>query len=412
MGKRLGTTGGVWVALIGLLLSLGCGEGTGPSIENETTGNEGITTPEPLIRFGLNWDAFSADSGTVAAGQSLSHLLGGAGVSSNTLIELAAAAEPVYDVRSIRADRPYWILSTEVDSVRQPEWFIYQSSGRDYIRFHLKDSLFAETGRFPVDTVTHRLTGTITQSLSADLERMGAPFTLALSMANVYAWTVDFSRLQEGDTFDVLYERELVNGDPVGMPRVIACHFTHNGRVIPAYRYDQGNGHDYFDDTGASLRKAFLKAPVEFSRISSRYNLKRFHPVLNRVKAHLGTDYAAPHGTPILAVGDGVVTKSGYTSGNGNYVKLRHNSTYETQYLHMSKRAVRVGESVRQGQVIGYVGATGLATGPHVCFRFWKNGQQVDHLREEFPPSEPIEAEHAAAFEETVKTLKAELEGS
>jgi murein DD-endopeptidase MepM/ murein hydrolase activator NlpD len=182
--------------------------------------------------------------------------------------------------------------------------------------------------------------------------------------------------------------------------------------VIPAYRYDQGNGHDYFDDTGASLRKAFLKAPVEFSRISSRYNLKRFHPVLNRVKAHLGTDYAAPHGTPILAVGDGVVTKSGYTSGNGNYVKLRHNGTYETQYLHMSKRAVRVGESVRQGQVIGYVGATGLATGPHVCFRFWKNGKQVDHLREEFPPSEPIEAAHAATFEATVKTLKAELEGS
>ena len=411
MGKRLGTTGSVWVALIGLLL-MGCGGDAGTSIQNEVTDHEGIAAPEPLIRFGLNWDEYSADSGTVASGQSLSHLLGGAGVSSNTLFELVAAAEPVYDVRRIRADRPYWILSTEADSIQQPEWFIYQSSGREYIRFHLMDSLFAEADRFPVDTVTHRLTGTITQSLSADLERLGAPFTLALSLANVYAWTVDFSRLQEGDTFDVLYERELVNGDPVGMPRVIACHFTHNGRVIPAYRYDQGNGHDYFDDTGASLRKAFLKAPVEFSRISSRYNLKRFHPVLNRVKAHLGTDYAAPHGTPILAVGDGVVTKSGYTSGNGNYVKLRHNSTYETQYLHMSKRAVRVGESVRQGQVIGYVGATGLATGPHVCFRFWKNGKQVDHLREEFPPSEPIEAAHAADFEATVKTLKAELEGS
>lgn len=411
MGKRLGTTGSVWAALIGLLL-LGCGERPNPSVQNEASVFHEVTASEPLIRFGLNWDEYSVDSGTVASGQSLSHLLGGAGVSANTLFELVAAAEPVYDVRRIRADRPYWILSTQTDSTAQPEWFIYQSSGREYIRFHLKDSLFAEAEHFPVDTVSHRLTGTITQSLSADLERMGAPFTLALSMANVYAWTVDFSRLQEGDTFDVLYERELVNGDPVGMPRVIACHFTHRGRVIPAYRYDQGNGHDYFDDTGASLRKAFLKAPVEFSRISSRYNLKRFHPVLNRVKAHLGTDYAAPHGTPILAVGDGVVTKSGYTSGNGNYVKLRHNSTYETQYLHMSKRAVRVGESVRQGQVIGYVGATGLATGPHVCFRFWKNGKQVDHLREEFPPSEPIDPEHVAAFEAAVKTLKAELEGS
>ena len=383
------------------------------SNQNETTAADEVAVPEPLVRFGLNWEAFEVDSGKVAAGQSLSHLLGKAGVSSGTLFELVQAAEPVFDARRIRAERPYWILNrAPSDSVRVPEWFVYQPNGREYIRFHLSDSLYAVAESFPVDTVTHRITGTITQSLSADLERMGAPFTLALSMANVYAWTVDFSRLQDGDTFDVLYERERVNGDPVGMPRVIACHFKHNGRIIPAYRYDQGNGHDYFDDAGGSLRKAFLKAPVEFSRISSRYNLKRFHPVLNRVKAHLGTDYAAPHGTPIIAVGDGVVTKSGYTSGNGNYVKIRHNSTYETQYLHMSKRAVQVGESVRQGEVIGYVGATGLATGPHVCFRFWKNGKQVDHLREEFPPSEPIEAQHAADFEATVKMLKAELAGS
>ena len=160
-------------------------------------------------------------------------------------------------------------------------------------------------------------------------------------MANVYAWTIDFSRVQPGDTFDVLYRRETVNGEPVGMPEVLASRFTHWDAEKEAYLFNQGGGNDYFDLEGGSLRKAFLKAPVEFSRISSRFNPKRFHPVLKKVKGHFGTDYAAPHGTPIVAVGDGVVTKSSYTNGNGKYVKIRHNETYETQYLHMSRRAVK-----------------------------------------------------------------------
>ena len=380
--------------------------------EQVRTAEAEVTEAESVFRFGLNWEEVVADSGSVKAGQSLSHLLNPAGVAFGTIQQLVEATRSVFDVRRILPDRPYWLVRSAGDTLTTPEWFVYQPDGRRYVRYHLRDSLFAEEGFFPVDTVVQRLSGTIESSLSADLERIGAPFTLALAMASVYAWTVDFSRLQKGDSFDVLYEEEWVGGNRVGGPRVIACHFAHNGRVIPAYRFDQGNGLDYFDDEGASLRKAFLKAPVEFSRISSSFTMQRFHPVLNRMKAHLGTDYAAPHGTPIVAVGDGTVTHSGYTSGNGNYVKLRHNSTYETQYLHMSKRAVRVGEAVRQGQVIGYVGSTGLATGPHVCFRFWKHGKQVDHLREEFPPSEPIEPDRIADFQAQVAALKAELQGS
>jgi murein DD-endopeptidase MepM/ murein hydrolase activator NlpD len=175
-----------------------------------------------------------------------------------------------------------------------------------------------------------------------------------------------------------------------------------------AYRFDQGDGIDYFDPQGGSLRRAFLKSPVEFSRISSGFNKKRFHPVLKRIKPHLGTDYAAATGTPILAVGDGVVIKSAYTKNNGNYVKIQHNNTYETQYLHMSKRKCSVGDRVRQGQTIGLVGSTGLATGPHVCFRFWKNGTQVDHRREIFPPSTPIKDENMAAFAKEVNRLEKE----
>tara|TARA_B110000116_G_scaffold133794_1_gene115952 strand:- start:380 stop:931 length:552 start_codon:yes stop_codon:yes gene_type:complete len=177
-----------------------------------------------------------------------------------------------------------------------------------------------------------------------------------------------------------------------------------------AYRFDQGDGPDYFDPEGASLRKAFLKSPIEFGRMSSGYNKKRFHPVLKKIKPHLGTDYAAPKGTPIRAVGDGVVIKSEYRGGNGNYVKIRHNSTYETQYLHMSKRKVSVGDRVKQGQTIGLVGSTGLATGPHVCYRFWKNGEQVNHRREIFPPSTPVREDAMGAFATEVKRLVAEAD--
>ena len=363
---------------------------------------------DPIIRFGLDWETFAIDSGRVASGQSLSHVLDPTGIGAGAIAQIAQTSRGVFDVRSFRAGQPWWI-AFEKDSVLLPAHLIYQLNSTDYARFSLQEPYTVVLESLPTDTVTRRVTGVIENSLYVDLERLEAPTTLALAMANVYAWTVDFSRLQPGDAFDVLYERTYVNQKPVGMPRVIACHFEHRGRNIPAYRFDQGDGLDYFDDLGQSLRKAFLKSPVEFSRISSRYNLKRFHPILNKTKAHYGTDYAAPHGTPILAVGDGVVTKSAYTEGNGKYVKIRHNSTYETQYLHMSKRAVSVGQTVRQGQVIGYVGSTGLATGPHVCFRFWKNGKQVDHLREDFPPSAPILDENMTEFQKTVAALQAAI---
>ena len=216
-------------------------------------------------------------------------------------------------------------------------------------------------------------------------------------MANVYAWTIDFSRVQKATPTTCSTARSgewPARRDACGAVK----HFSHWGRPLDAYRFEDDGIAGYYDLEGGSLQKVFLKAPVEFSRISSRYNPKRFHPVLKKVKGHFGTDYAAPHGTPIVAVGDGVVTKSGYTSGNGKFVKIRHNGTYETQYLHMSRRAVKKGQRVQQGEVIGYVGQTGLATGPHVCFRFWKHGKQVDHLREDFPPSDPIEADLQGAF--------------
>lgn len=398
-----------FVAAVAAVCSWGCGFnnqgefGTGVAVLAEV--------PPPTIRFGIVWDSLVVDSGKVQPGKSLSHLLDPAGIGPGKVATLAANSRKTYDVRNMRAGRDWWLASERLrDSLGQtvgqkPKWLIYERNPKDYAVFSLGDTLGVKLGSYPVDTVYARAQGTIENSLYLDLDRGGHPSSLAVAMASVYAWTIDFSRVQKGDTFDVLYRREMVNGEPAGIPTVLSSTFTHWDRALSAYRFEEDGVARYFDLEGGSLQKVFLKAPVEFSRISSRYNPKRFHPVLKKVKGHFGTDYAAPTGTPIVAVGDGVVTKSSYTSGNGKYVKIRHNGTYETQYLHMSKRAVKQGQRVKQNEVIGYVGSTGLATGPHVCFRFWKNGKQIDHLREDFPPSDPIKEGLQADFALEVNRL-------
>lgn len=375
----------------------------------QTPPAEPVLTPgeQEAQRFAIA-DTLSLDvaAGEVRSGQSLSHILAPAGVSAAQLHLMATDQKAVFDVRRMKAGND-WSLFSGPDGT--PRHFAYTISSKEYVVFDLTDQGRARRGQFPSETRQGYVEGEVHGSLYQVLEDEGHSTTLALAMSQVYAWTIDFSRIQAGDRFRILYDRDWVGGSPVGMPRILAAEFVHRGRNFPAYAYDQGDGVDHFDETGASLRKAFLKAPVEFSRISSRFDKKRFHPVLKKVKAHLGTDYAAPHGTPIVSVGDGVVVKASYTKGNGKYVKVRHNSTYTTQYLHMSRRNVKEGQAVRQGDVIGYVGSTGLATGPHVCFRFWKNGQQVDHLREEFPPSTPIEADHEADFGRAVDAWREEM---
>ena len=362
---------------------------------------------QETLRFAIeDTMVLSVEAGTVRSGQSLSHLLSPAGVSAQMLHAMATGEREAFDVRRMKAGND-WSLFSGPDGT--PRHFAYTISSKEYVVFDLTDQGRARRGQFPSETRRGYVEGEVRGSLYQVLEDEGHSTTLALAMSQVYAWTIDFSRIQAGDRFRILYDRDWVDGKAVGMPRVLAAEFVHRGRNFPAYAYDQGDGTDHFDETGASLRKAFLKAPVEFSRISSRFDKKRFHPVLKKVKAHLGTDYAAPHGTPIVAVGDGVVIKASYTKGNGKYVKIRHNGTYTTQYLHMSRRNVKEGQAVRQGDVIGYVGSTGLATGPHVCFRFWKNGQQVDHLREEFPPSTPIESDHVDRFADAVSSWREEM---
>jgi len=314
------------------------------------------------------------------------------------------AEEPVsstlygIDLRKINAHRSYKLICTE-DSVAR--FMIYEPNKIDYVVFDLNDSVNVYMGAKQVDTIETSITGTITTSLYESMVEAGASPQLVDYVADIFGWQLDFTRLQKGDRYKIIYQNQLVDGEIADVGPVLGAELIHESNPFYAVRYDQGSGPDYFDEKGHSLRKAFLKYPVKFTRISSRYSGRRFHPVLKRYRSHLGTDYAAPRGTPIRAAGDGIVTEARYHRGNGNYVKIRHNSTYTTQYLHMSKigGGIRPGVKVSQGQTIGYVGSTGLANGPHLCYRFWKNGQQVDAMKVELPPSEPITEDNKTSYD-------------
>jgi murein DD-endopeptidase MepM/ murein hydrolase activator NlpD len=357
---------------------------------------EFLDLAEPNYLFGFQIDSLSVFEEVVKPNQSLSQILSPFNVSMVTIDHLARNFKDVFDVRRIRPNQRYTVLLEEHDSTSIAKAFVFEPNKYEYLVFHLQDSIYIERQLRQVDTVHKSVAGVITNTLWESIISSGGGAALASALEDVYAWQIDFFRIQKNDMFKVMYEEIQVEGVPVGMGRILGAQFKHQGNDFFAVYYDQGQGSDYFDEYGNSLRKAFLKAPLKYSRISSRYNPKRFHPVLKQYKAHLGTDYAAPTGTPIMTVGDGIVLEAKYTSNNGYYVKVRHNSTYTTQYLHMSKieKGMKPGAKVRQGEVIGYVGSTGLATGPHLCFRFWKNGTQVDALRVEIPPSEPINKDH------------------
>jgi len=362
-------------------------------------------TPEVInTEFGFNLDSFLVYQGEIARNQFLADILLPHHVTYPEIERVANRAKDVFDVRKINAGKKYTLLCSR-DSTEKACYFIYQPDLVNYVVYELQDSMRVFRGQKPVEVRERVVEGVIESSLYVTLEKGGVNPELALQLASLYAWTIDFYRIQKGDKVRVIFEERYVDDQPAGLGDVIASNFVHNNREFLAFRFAQDSVPDYFDEEGNSLRKAFLKMPLKYGRLTSGYTKRRFHPVQQRFKAHLGTDYAAPTGTPILAVGDGVVTESAFKQYNGNYVKIRHNSTYTTQYLHMSKRMVKVGEYVRQGQTIGLVGSTGLATGPHVCFRFWKNNEQVDHRREEFPPSEPIHEDNLERFQQHLSEM-------
>lgn len=382
-------------------LSKSCETGSGD--ESASLAEAASFIEEPVVtldQFGLPEGVYEVDQRRIRNGESLSHLLSPHGISGAQINAIVQASNGVFNTRRIVSGRPvHFYVDAETGNL---DFMVYQQNNREYVVFALGDEPAVYLGEREQTTVLRRIEGEINNSLYVAILEAGGNPALVSGLSNVFAWQVDFYRIFSGDRFAVLYEELHIDGQPVGVGRIHAARLEHRGTVYDAVFFDQDGKPDYFDSEGNSLRKAFLRAPLEYSRISSRFTNRRFHPVLRRNMPHHGTDYAAPTGTPIRAVGDGQIVHAGYDRNNGNYIRIRHNSVYETGYLHMSRLAngMRRGTRVQQGQIIGYVGATGLATGPHLCFRFWKNGQPVDPYRVEMPPSNPVLAEHRMAFEE------------
>ena len=368
----------------------------------------------PKIEFGFNLDEYQVVSDTIKSGDSFGKLLANNHISYQKIEEIVGNTNEVFDVRKLNIGKPYTILKSK-DSVPKAQAFIYQPNKIDYVVFNFEGNSLpkAYKGKKPVTLVEKTASGVITSSLSEAMDKEGLSIYMAHELSNIYAWSIDFFRLQKGDRYKIVYTERYINDSIyAGVKDIKAALFEHNKKSFYAFDFlaDSTQVSDYYDETGKTLRSQFLKAPVKYSRISSRYSRRRFHPVQKRWKAHLGTDYAAPRGTPILATANGTIVKASYTRGNGKYVKIRHNGTYSTQYLHMSRRAVKAGETVRQGDVIGYVGSTGLATGPHVCYRFWKNGVQVDPLRQKLPSAAPLKDEVRGQYLEFIKDIKEQLD--
>lgn len=356
--------------------------------------------PKPVFLYGLEVTQLNVLEGMVKRNERFFELFKNAYVSAAVMQQLHTLPRNKFDFRKVAANRKYTLIHA-TDSLKTVHALVYEPNPIDYVIFHLKDSLRIEAGQREVVTEEKSISGRIESSLSETIEQLDISHELTNKFVDVFGWQVDFQRLQKGDQFKLIYEEKSVEGKPYAIGNILGIHFEHFGNSYYAFPFDQGDGLDYFDEQGNSLRKALLKYPIEFTRISSRYSMSRFHPVVKVFRPHLGTDFAAPTGTPIRSVGDGIVEESQYTANNGNYVKIRHNATYTTGYLHMSKIALGItaGVRVKQGQTIGFVGSTGLATGPHLCYRFWRNGVQVDALRVELPPSQPVKKEMLANFQ-------------
>lgn len=354
---------------------------------------------QPTIKYGFALDTFEVVEGQIQNGDFLGNILQKHQVDYPSIEKLAANARPVFNVNKFRLGKNYMVLSK--DSTAKADYFIYEPNVYEYIVFDL-NKLEAQKVERQIEYQTQIKGGVIESSLWEAITGNGMSYSVAHKMEDALQWSISFQHAQTGDEFKLVYDEEYIQGEAVGVDRVKAAYYKTNGKEYHAIYFDNGNNKiaGYYDLEGRPMKNGFLKSPVRSFRISSYYNLNRFHPILKRRRPHLGTDYAAAYGTPILAVGNGVITRAGYTKGNGNYVKIRHDDTYETQYLHMQKFAssTKVGAQVKQGQVIGYVGSTGLATGPHVCFRFWKNGRQVNHLNLSFPPPEPLPEENLEEF--------------
>jgi murein DD-endopeptidase MepM/ murein hydrolase activator NlpD len=367
-----------------------------------------------ITEFGYTLNNYNVKKSKVKNGDSFGSILERNNLYYPQIYNIVQKVKKVYDIRKINIGKPYTILSSK-DSLNTPQVFIYQPNKIDYVVVSLTDSLWAEKKSKAVKIKEFEAEGIITSSLSETMEKQKLSPLLSNELSEIYAWTIDFFRLEKGDNFKIVYSAKYIDDSIyVGLNRIHSAFFEHRGKPFYAIEFETDPKRgivEYFDENGKNLRRAFLRSPVQFSRVSSRYNLKRRIAYYGyRIRPHKGTDFAAAVGTPIRATASGTVTKSSYTRSNGNYVKIKHNGTYSTQYLHMDKRGVKVGQFVKQGDYIGTVGMTGNTSGPHVCYRFWKNGRQVDPLKQKLPEAKPISKELKERYMVHMDPIKKQLD--
>jgi murein DD-endopeptidase MepM/ murein hydrolase activator NlpD len=364
--------------------------------------------------FGFTYSDFNVVQDTLKSGDTFGSIIQKQNIGDKKVFELVEQIKDSFDVRSIRNNKPYTLLRSK-NKTKELLVFVYQPDALHYYVVDLRDSIAKAYKKTKPITIKRRtIGGVLKSSLSETLESANVEGGLASRIAKIYAWSIDFFKLKRGDRFAITFTERYINDSIYdGVDSLEASFFEYKGKIIYAFPFvanPSSNRIEYYDEEGKGLKNFFLKTPIKFSRLSSRFSASRFHPVQLTWKAHKGTDYAAPHGTPITTTASGVVEQTGYTAGNGNFVKVKHNGTYSTQYLHMSRILVRRGQRVTQGQPIGLVGSTGLATGPHVCYRFWKNGVQVDPLRLKLPNGEPLTGATKNRFFKQITPLKFELD--
>lgn len=373
------------------------------TVDEESVGNTASIDQEELL-YGINVDTLSVIHDQVKRNEFLADILLRHGVDYQVIDYIARNTKDTFDVRKIKYGNNYCVICSN-DSLANPLYFVYEITASSYVLYHLQDSVYAELGKKEIRTVLTSTVGEIESSLWNSLVDANADPNLANELSEIYAWTIDFFGLQKGDTYKAIYDTYYIDNDYIGLGKVKAASFNHGNKNMYAFYFEQHGKGDYFDEEGNSLQRTFLKAPLRYSRISSGYSNSRLHPVLKIRRPHHGVDYAAPAGTPVYTVGDGVILQKGYQKGGGgNYIKVKHNGTYTTVYMHLKgfAKGIKVGQHVNQGDLIGYVGRTGLATGPHLDFRFYRNGKAINPLKVESPPSKPVEEANRVVFDSIV----------
>ncbi len=370
-----------------------------------------LDTINDVNEFGFNSDSLIEAKSTIKRNETLSDILLNYKFNTGSLHDVITEAKKNFDVRNIRYGHNYYVFTNKKDST-DLVYFIYQEDPVHYVVISLKDSINVYSASKKVIVKLKSVSGIINRSLYETLTKSNVDPELAVKLADIYAWQIDFFKIQKGDYFKVLYNEDYVDNETAGIREILGACFNHGGENYFAINFRENDRNNFYDQNGKSLRKAFLKAPLKFTRISSRYTNRRYHPILHRYLPHHGVDYAAPTGTPIHSVGDGIIVKKGRDKYDGNFIKIRHNNVYSTEYLHLSRYAkgIKRGKKVLQGQTIGYVGSTGLATGPHLDFRFFKNGHTINPLKVKSPPTKSIDKQIFEVFDSTRNKIITKLD--